>query len=370
MNKSIFKTHIKGIHSELNQKAGRTRNEIADMLPKDKPLYKLSSNENPLGASPKAIAAIQNALNQLHEYGHRVDDELRIALEAHFNHEVNRTQFITGNGGLELIQLIIRAFVNIGDEVIFSNPTFHVYEMFTEIEGGVGIDVPLLPDTFALDVDGILNAINDRTKIIVVTNPNNPTGTYIPQATFDKLMDNIPDHVVVIYDEVYFHFSDAEDFPKATDYINAGKNLIGLHSLSKAYGLAGMRLGYAFASQEVAEYLNKLRRPFFINTLSIEGGIAALQDVEHLQNTINLNRQERQWLYKEFDNVGITYWDSHTNFILFKSPIAVPQLVEAMLKEGVMVRPGDNNGAVGTIRVTIGTHDGNVAFIEALKKVI
>ena len=364
---SPFKSHIEDFHTDLSGKAGRTTQEIKSLIG-DKPLHKLSSNENALGPSPKALAAIQQALPHLHEYGYRIDTPLREALAAHFDHEIGVDQFITGNSGLEIIDMVARAFLEPGTESILSNPTFHVYEMFTEINGAQVVDVPLREGSFDLDVAGILDAVNPRTRLIFIANPNNPTGVMIPKSTLDEIVYNVPEHVIIIHDEVYWHFADLAAFPFAKDYIREGKQVIGLHSFSKAYGLAGLRVGYGFSTPRIAAYLQKLRRPFFINTLSMEGALAALGDEEHLRRTQALIAAEKQWLYGQFDRLGIAYWPSHTNFILFRAPGETAALVEQLLQQGILVRSGDNNGAAGCIRLTIGTHEANQAFVDALTR--
>lgn len=366
---SPFKDHIDAFQSDLNKKAGRTISEVQELV-KGKELHKLSSNENALGPSPKAIAAIQVALPRLHEYGFRVDDPLREALAEAFDHEIPAEQFVTANAGLEIIDMAARAFLGPGTESICSNPTFHVYEIFSKVNGATVVDVPLLEDSFELNVQGILDAINERTRLIFIANPNNPTGTMIPKSTMDEFMAQVPNHVIVIHDEVYWHFADMAEFPFAKDYIKAGKNVIGLHSFSKAYGLAGMRVGYGFSTPRIASYLQKLRRPFFINTLSMEGALAALGDSEHLQNTQELIATEKAWLYEELTRLGIHYWNSHTNFILFRSPFDTDTLIAQMLELGVMVRSGANNGAPGCIRLTIGLHRSNAVFIDSLEKLL
>lgn len=363
---SPFKPYLDDFQTDLSSKAGRTTKEIKALIG-DKPMHKLSSNENALGPSPKAMAAIQAALPRLHEYGYRIDTPLREALAAHFDHALSPDQFITANSGLEVIDIVARAFLEPGTEAILSNPTFHVYEMFSELNGATVIDVPLLEGSFDLDVEGILEAINERTRIIFIANPNNPAGVMIPKSTLDTLVYKVPDHVILIHDEVYWHFADLTDFPFARDYIREGKQVIGLHSFSKAYGLAGLRVGYGFATPRIATYLQKLRRPFFINTLSMEGALAALQDEEHLRNSLELIATEKKWLYQQLNQLGIHYWPSHTNFLLFRSPIEVDVMVTLLLEQGIMVRAGENNGAPGCIRLTIGTHDANRAFVEALQ---
>lgn len=333
-------------------------------------VYKMSSNENMLGASPKALAAIQQYLPTINEYSYHDDDKLREALADAFHQTVKADQFITGNSGMEILDLIARGFLDPNLEAIVSTPTFGAYKSFTNVQGGKIIDVPLIGDNFDLDVEGILMAVNERTRLVFITNPNNPTGTFIPKALTDALIYSLPPHVVVVYDEVYCHYVETNDYARAEDYITAGRNVIGLHSFSKAYGLAGVRLGYAFASREIAAYLNHLRRPFMINTLTMEAGLAALRDTEHIEATKAVNSAGKQWLYPQFEALNLKYWESQANFILFGSPCDTDVFIDKMLENGVMIRQCALFGLPNHARVTIGTMEANRAFVAALKATI
>lgn len=364
---SVFKPYINEMGGELQGKSGKTREEVEQNIKAVK-LHKLSSNENPLGPSPKAVAAIQAHLAELNEYGYRTDDKLREALSAHFQHQISPEQFVTTNGGVEFLELVARSFLGPGLECIYSNPTFYVYEVFAKLNGAKAVNVPLLQGSFDVDVNGILDAVNENTRLIFLANPNNPTGTIIPRKDVETILQNIPDHVIVVHDEVYYNFVESPDFPHVVDYIKKGQNVIGLHSFSKSYGLAGLRLGYAYSTPEIAHYLRNNYRPFLINTLTYEGGLAALQDEEHLQKSVKLVSEEKKWLYEQFRLLGIRYWESHANFVLFVSPRPDLDLVSLMLQDGIMIRPGDTNGAAGTLRVTIGTHESMEAFVASLQR--
>jgi len=221
-------------------------------------IYKLSSNENMLGSSPKAMAAIQQQLSSLNEYPDYNDHKFRQALEKFYGGKLAANQFITTNSGVANIELITRAFLEEGTECIFSNPAFGPYRGFPKKVGATSIDVPLIGPNFQLDVKGILNAINEKTRLIFVTNPNNPTGTHLPKTDIDELINGLPDHVVLLYDEVYYQYVAATDYVRAYPYVQAGKNVIGINSFSKAYGLAGLRVGYAYSTPEIAAYLQQL----------------------------------------------------------------------------------------------------------------
>jgi histidinol-phosphate aminotransferase len=214
-----------------------------------------------------------------------------------------------------------------------------------------------------------LEGLNDNTRMLFLTNPNNPTGTYTNRENIDYLMNNLPEDIVVVYDEVYYHFVDADDFPRAIDYIEKGKTLIGIHSFSKAYGLAGIRLGYGISNPEISAYLNNIKRPFMINSLSMVAGIHALKDVDHLNKTVTLIKSEKQWLCDKFEILGIKYWPSHTNFIFFEPKIDLDLFINKMLHQGIMIRPCQKFGAPNGARVTIGTREANTALVKALETI-
>lgn len=360
---TIFKTFI----NQKDYDGGITRGELKlDDSITD--IWKLSSNENILGPSPKAMKAITDNISNLHEYGFRDDALLKDAICKATPAFTPQTIF-TANGGSEILELITRAFLTPGLECIISTPTFIAYKNLIESEGGVVVDVPLEPVNYTLDVDAVLNAITPNTRILFITNPNNPTGTYTNKEDMDSLINRVPNHVVVVYDEVYYHFSDALDYPRAIDYINQGKNVIGVHSFSKSYGLAGIRLGYGISTEKITAYIENIQRPFMINTLSQVAGIAALEDLDHLKNTVDLIKTEKEWLYKEFEKLGINYWPTQTNFIFLDPPMDLHLFTSKLLEFGVMVRPCDKFGAPNGIRITIGNRKANTVLMKGLSSI-
>ncbi len=358
---NIYKPYLKGTPAYVG---GKSKNEI--ISPAEN-IYKLSSNENALGSSPKAIAAIQDHLNYLYEYPDRTDARLRHALADHFDHKLSEGHFMATPSGSEMIDLIVRAFLSEGLECIASSPCFQPYFMFSGNHGATVVDVPLIGDKYSLDVDGILAAINERTRLVFVTSPNNPTGGYVPRNEMDYLVNNLPEHVILVFDEVYRHFVDAEDYTSALPYIVDGKQVIAVNSFSKSHGLAGMRMGYAYGPENVIKYIRQLWKPFLMNTLAIEAMIAALSDDDFIAKTRNLILSEKEYLYKELDKLGITYWKSQGNFIMIQPPIAEAEFEEHMLIHGIMVRPITSFGAKQCIRVTIGTTAANRAYIKGLQ---
>ena len=347
-------------------KGGKAIDEVKTK--KDK-IYKLSSNENPIGTSPKALEAIKNNLRNLHLYPDRTDKRLQKALQKYYNDQMDYKQFIGASSGSEVIDHIVRAFAGEGLEVIVSNPAFSPYIMFSTWNGSTVIDVPLLAPDYALDVDGILNAITDKTRLIFLTSPNNPTGTYIPKQDLDQLFDKLPDHVIIVLDEVYFHFADAEDYTTAVSYVKKGYNIIAVNSFSKTYGLAAMRIGYGYTTLEISDYIHQICKPFLIDTLSIEAGIAALSDQEFIDKTVAVVKAGREYLYQNLDRLGVHYWKSQGNFIMIRPSISPSEFEDRMLTEGVMVRKVAGFGAPDCIRVTVGTQEANEAFVEALETI-
>lgn len=335
----------------------------------DQKIYKLSSNENLLGSSPKAIAAIQQNLMRLNEYPSPTDARLCEALSTFYQGELPPTQFMGANSGSELLEMIARAFLDVDLECIIASPTFMPYCLFAEKQGAKVVDVPLKGDQFELDVQGILAAVTPQTRLLFLTTPNNPTGSYLPAATMDYLISALPNHVVIVVDEVYYQFADAPDYATAMPFVKAGQQVIAINSFSKAYGLAGLRVGYAYSTPALIRYIKQLHRPFLLNSLSLSAAIAALEDVDFIAQTVELIRAEKQFLYPYLDALNIKYWPSQTNFFLMRPPISPTAFEAKMLAQGVMVRPVENFGARGCVRITIGTREANEALLAALRKV-
>ena len=357
---SIFKPHLE---PKEVYKGGK------NIPPSDKKIYKLSSNENPLGASPKAKAAIKAAADQIDLYPDQTDIRLREALVNDFDGKLTADQFITGNSGSEIIDMILRAFINEGDEVIYSNPCFLPYSVFSRWYGAEQVDVPLLEPNYDLDVEGVLKAITERTKVIFLTSPNNPTGTYIPKPILDDFMARVPKNIVVVFDEVYRHFADAEDYVTALPYVLEGHNMIALNSFSKTYGLAGQRIGYCYSTATIANYIRLIHKPFLLPLTSLEAAIGALNDSDFIAETVKTVLEGRKFLAQAFDELGIKYWPSQANFFIIDPPLPEMEFTEKMMEEGIMVRPVSQFCAPGKVRITIGDQEANTACLRALKKI-
>ncbi len=331
-------------------------------------IYKLSSNENVLGSAfqKKPGAAPLN----YNIYPDATSEDLFIALERFYKHELSKDQFIAGNGGSDLLQMIVMAFLDHETNCIISNPCFGPYKMFSGLVGATVKDIPLLSPTFALDVNGIIAAIDKQTRVIFLTSPNNPTGTYLKKQEVTSLLEQVPDHVVVVYDEVYHHFADKTDYSTALPFVKTGYNVIAINSFSKAYGLAGLRIGYGYTTETIAAYLRKLHRPFLINSVSKQAAIIALQNQEFIKYTIDKISEQREALCAGFDALGLKYWPSQANFVLVKSPDKFNNLTQLLHAHNIMVRPTENFGAPGCIRITIGDQDATDATLNALATIL
>ncbi len=330
-------------------------------------IYKLSSNENALGISPKAVEAAQKAASELHIYPDGTPDKLAKAIATSYDNRVSPEQVLIGNSGSEVIEILVRGLLDKGSEYIVANPTFQLYRILGIKMGAEQVDVRL-KENWELDIEGIVNSFNDRTRLLYITNPNNPTGTIYSYQELDELFKHVPEGVVIVYDEVYERYVDNDNYSTAMRWLDQGKDIIGINSFSKMYGMAGMRLGYGYTNDKLADYLRKLTRPFMINSIAIAAGIAAINDGAFIEKSVSHVKQEKKYLYAELDRLGVEYWKSESNFIMIRLSERASEFEEFMLAQDVMVRPVGYFGAEGCVRVTIGTEDGNRAYIKGLEK--
>ncbi len=327
-------------------------------------VIKLASNENPLGPSGKAIRAMRRAIRDVHLYPegncyyllHRLARELGVDPET----------LVFGNGSNEIIELLGRGFLSEGDEALSSETAFLVYPILTQVCGAKYRAAPMKDHRF--DLPAILAAITPRTKIIFIANPNNPTGTYVTAKEVEDFLAKVPENVVVCFDEAYVDFVDAEDFPKILPIVTAGrKNVILLRTFSKAYGLAGLRIGYGLASKEMVTYLNKIRQPFNVNSLAQAAATAALDDTFFRWRTKWLVVRGRQFFYRKLARLGLEYLPSQANFILVNMKTDGKEVYNFLLRQGMIVRPMGAYKMPEWIRVTIGRRSQNVQLIRLLK---
>ncbi|WP_419212626.1 histidinol-phosphate transaminase [Maribacter sp. X9] len=336
------------------------------VMPDGVEVHKLSSNENPLGYSPKVKQALENTLNDLSLYPDNTDIRLRQALVKDFEGVLAADNFISANSGSEIIDMISRAFLSEHDEIIVSQPCFLPYTAFTRWMGAKAINVPMTPE-FNYNLPGILDAITDKTKLIFLASPNNPSGNYIPKKELRQFIDQLPEHVVLVLDEVYRHFAEAEDYTSALPFVVEDKNVIGINSFSKTYGLAGLRVGYCYAPVAISSYIRKICKPFLLSSLALEGAIAALKDTDFVQKTVDLVKTERKFVLDALDAMQITYWPTQGNFVMIDPPVPDTEFVSFLEQRGIMVRPVGNFGAPGKVRISFGTREANKALIAAME---
>jgi histidinol-phosphate aminotransferase len=327
---------------------------------------KLASNENAWGSSPKAIEAMGQALTNLHRYPDGSNYYLvqAIAEKNGFSHD----EVIIGNGSDDIIECLVKAYVQAGDEVLTSHPSFLMYQKVVQVRGGVNKVFPL--KGMHHDLDAMLAAVTDRTRLIFLDNPNNPTATAIEPGKLYSFLSEVPESVIVVLDEAYVDFMDDEMQVDVYSLIKNTKGrcgVVALRTFSKAYGLAGIRVGYGLMNAEVAGYLHRVRQPFNVNQLAQVAAIAAINDTEFYEKTLQGTREGKAWLQKEVDKLGCTSYSSQTNFFLIDVKGDATALYEAMLHKGVIIRSMKAYGYTNVIRVTVGTTAENQRFIGSLK---
>ena len=330
--------------------------------------FKLSANENPFGPSPKAVQAMQAALPTLGLYPPQTDAQLKAELSK--LHGLSDEHFITGNGGCDVLRLAALAYLGEGVSAIVTPPTFPVYKRTANQVGAKIVEALLDPKTFTVRPDALRDAVTPDVKVVYLCNPNNPTGTTFGQETFDALLDAVPDDMLIIYDEVYYHFATGMDLPDAKAAVEVGKNLLVVHSFSKAYGLAGMRLGYGMAKPDIVEGLESHKNPFHTNRLGLEAGVAALQDSAHVNRTVTNNTLGRELFQEKLKALGLNVWDSQANFVMFEVPekMTAEGLTDKLQSYGVSVRPAF--GLDRHVRVSVGLPEANECFVSAVEDIL
>lgn len=330
-------------------------------------VIKLASNENPIGTSPKAIAAIQRALANLNLYPDGQSYYLRQALAARWG--VRADQITASNGADGIIMQACQAYLDEGDEVIVSRSSFPIYDIYTNVMRAKLIKTPL--KDYGLDLDAMAGAVTPRTKLMFVCNPNNPTGTISTARQIDALLARVPDRVLVILDEAYFEFVDSSEYPDSIRYIREGRsNVLIMRTFSKVYGLAGIRLGFAIGDPDLLSPLLQVKEPFAVNALAQAAGIAALDDDEFLKQSVAQNHAGRLYLYREFERLGLFYVKSHTNFVLVRVGEQAGEIAQALLKRGVIVRPCHGYDLPDFLRVTVGDAAQNARLIASLAEAL
>jgi len=361
-------SHVRAIAPYVG---GKPISEVAREFGLDESkIVKLASNENPLGMPESAKKAMAKAAEDLGRYPDSNGFDLKNALAKKLN--VPFEWITLGNGSNDILELTARAVAHEGDEVVFSKHAFAVYPLATQAVGGKAIEVAATKD-YGHDLPAMLKAITSITRLVFVANPNNPTGTFLPAKEIEAFIEQVPSNVVVVIDEAYNEFLTPEQQYDAIAWVRKYPNVIVSRSFSKAYGLAGLRIGYGVAQNNITDLLNRIRQPFNVNSLAQAAAIAALADVEFLKKCYELNRAGYAQLTAAFEQMGLRYLPSSGNFVLVKVGDDVDAGAKVnleLLKAGVIVRPVGNYGLPEWLRISIGLPEENQAFIEALKKIL
>lgn len=325
---------------------------------------KLASNENPRGPSPLAIEAMRRAVSQVHLYPDASAHYLRERLVEHLG--VSASEIVVGNGSNELLTLLVRAFATPADHAVISEGAFIAYRV---VLGAAGVPLTAVPmDGFTHDLSAMAAACTDQTRLLFVANPNNPTGTYNPVEDLRQLLRDTPEHVMVVLDEAYVEYIRATDYASALALRGERENLTITRTFSKAYGLAGARVGYGIVRPWVADLLGRIREPFNVNLVGQAGALAALDDVEFVAESAALNASQMAIVVRELDARGVETVPSQGNFVLMHALEGGAALYERLLREGVIVRPLASYGLDEHVRVTIGLPEENARFLESLDR--
>ncbi len=350
---------------------GRPISEVAREFGLDETkIVKLASNENPLGMPDSAKKAMLKAAEDLARYPDSNGFELKNVLAKKFS--VPFEWITLGNGSNDILELTTRAVAHEGDEIVFSRHAFAVYPLATQAVGAKAVEVPATSE-LGHDLPAMLKAINAKTRLVFVANPNNPTGSFLTAKAIEQFIEQVPAHVVVVVDEAYNEFLTPEQQYNAVDWVRRFPNVIVSRSFSKAYGLAGLRIGYGIAQNNLTDLLNRIRQPFNVNSLAQAAAIAALGDQEFLKKCYDLNQAGYIQLTQAFDQMGLKYIPSSGNFVLVKvgdQADSGPKVNLELLKAGVIVRPVGNYGLPEWLRISIGLPEENEVFIKALKNIL
>lgn len=327
---------------------------------------KLASNENPLGPSPRAIDAIREGLAELNRYPDGGGYELVHKLAAKFG--LTADNIVIGNGSDDIIGMLAMAFLSEGDEAVLPVPSFLMYEIAVKTAGAAPVFVPL--SGLSIDLDQMKSRITDKTRMVFICNPNNPTGTIVPDSSLLEFILDIPQDIVVVVDEAYIEFARDRRCISAVNFIDTGCPVVTLKTFSKAYGLAGLRVGYGLMADEIAQLLNRIRQPFNVNSLAQLGAAAALDDAAFLQKTVKIIHDGLDYLTGELDRLDIRYFPTEANFFLVDVEAKADDVFQRLLTMGVIVRSMASYGFPDYIRVNVGLAEENRRLIDALEKTL
>lgn len=327
-------------------------------------VVQLGMNENPLGPSPKAVEAVRGYLENIAPYPDDSGYLLRQKLAAHY--KVSMDEIIISSGLSDILAMAYHTILSAEAEALTGEASFVVYYQLAEMLGMPIARVPM--KGYAFDLNAMADCMTSRTRLVLIANPNNPTGTIVSRAELDSFIKRVPESVLVVLDEAYFEYVNHPEYPSSLDYVRAGKSVLVLRTFSKAYGLAGLRIGYGIGTREVIETLYKVRMAFNTNSVAQVAALAAWDDREHVEKSVRMNRAGLDFLYGELSRLGVRYVPSFANFVLVELGRPARDVTAGLLKQGVIVRPAW--GCPTAMRVSVGTHDQNSAFLSALQRVL
>ena len=363
MTKSLFRNELSKLKPYV---PGKPIEEVQREYGIDE-VVKLASNENQLGPSPKAVEAIKKELNNINIYPDPGAMELRRELASKHGLEVEN--IVVGNGGEQILQMVAEAFINPGDELVTSSTTFTILGIGVEHMGGKNVTVSM--DNYKQDFKGYIEKINSNTKLIYVCNPNNPLGNIMTKDEVEYLVENVPDDVVIIFDEAYYDFAKVNpDYPETLEILKKRPNTIILRTFSKVTGIAGIRVGYVLTSKEIATEMSKIKGTFNVNRLAQAAAIGALRDEEHINKTVELNYKCLSMMEECFESLGLEYIKSNANFIFVNVKRDSKLVSQELLKRGIIIKAGHIWGWDTWLRVSTGTLEQIEKFIIVLKEVL
>lgn len=330
-------------------------------------IEKLASNENPLGPSPKAVEAVKKAAEHINIYPDAYAMKLKeeIAKRTNLSHE----NIITGNGGEQIIQIIAQTFISHGNEALMADTTFGLYETSVLNMGGVPIQLPL--KDYKHDLDGFIEKINDNTKIIYICNPNNPVGNILNKEEIDKFVAKVPEDVVIVFDEAYYDYAKVNpEYPETLDILAKRPNTVILRTFSKVAGIAGVRVGYALTTKEIAAQMSKVKDVFNVNVLAQAAALGALEDADHIEKTVKLNYESLRMIEKYCDENDFEYIKSNANFMFMNVNTHSKPVFEELMKKGIIIRPGYLWKWDNWLRVSTGTIEQTEKYIQTLDGIL
>ena len=366
MNTGLYKRVRDNVKGMKKYKPGKGIKEVKKEYGLDR-VIKMASNENPLGHSEQVLNCLQESACNFHQYPDSNCNQLKNCLADFYN--INKEKLFLGNGSDEIIDHIMTVFVEKGDEVILADPSFIKYKLAVQASGGISKEIPLTED-YRHDLDRMAEAVTEKTKVIFICDPNNPTGTTVGRKKLLDFIDEVPSDILLVVDQAYYEYVTETDYFKGLELIDQYSNLILLRTFSKIYGMAGFRVGYGIANPQLVELLNRVRSPFNVNKVAQIAAVAALNDQQHVKNSRDCNEKGKNYLYNSLDELGLQYIPTQGNFMLINTEQNAVKVFEKLMQQGVIVRPGNIFGLPTWIRVTIGQKEDNQEFIKQLKNII